>query len=183
MKRIRLVAFLFAVVVLGSCSSTSVQTDYDHQVAFDRYSTFAWFEHAEDQPHAALNQIIDGRIRRAIAENAISKGFSQTAPDKASLLFTYYVSLNQQLRMYNTGWGYGYGHRWGWGYGFWPGWNWGDGGVYAYHEGTIIVDVIDRENKQLVWRGVVTRALGKKSSSDEKIRKAIDRVMHDFPPS
>jgi hypothetical protein len=183
MKSIGLVAVAFAAVVFSSCSSTSVQTDYDHQVAFDRYSTFAWFQHTESQPHAALNQIVDGRLRRAIADNAISKGFGETTPDKAALLFTYYVSLNQQLRMYTTGWGYGYGHRWGWGYGFWPGWNWGYGGVYAYHEGTIIVDVIDRENMQLVWRGVVTRALGKKSASEEEIRKAIDRVMDEFPPS
>ena len=85
--------------------------------------------------------------------------------------------------MYSTGWGYGWGYgpyrRYG--YGYWPGW--GYGGAYTYYEGTIIIDIIDGGKRQLVWRGVVTKALNKKSSSEEKINKSINRVMLDFPPT
>jgi hypothetical protein len=183
MKNAWVVVVLLVIVFSGSCSSTTVQTDHDHQADFGDYSTFAWIQQSETPTKARPSQIVDGRIRRAVADNAISKGFTEASPDTADLFFTYYVSLNQQLRMYTTGWAYGYGPGWGWGYGFWPGWSWGYTGVYAYHEGTIILDVVDREKMQLVWRGVVTRALGKKSSSEEKIRKSINRVMHDFPPS
>jgi hypothetical protein len=83
--------------------------------------------------------------------------------------------------MYSTGWGYGwgYGPRWGFGYSYWPGW--ATTTVSAYHEGTIIVDIIDREKNQLVWRGVITRALSKESSSEQKINDAMTRVLADFP--
>jgi len=88
--------------------------------------------------------------------------------------------------MYTTGWGYGgwgYGpyRRFGYGYGFWPGW--GYSGTYTYHEGTIIIDIVDSGKRQLVWRGVVTSVLNKKSSSEEKIDRSITRVMLAFPPA
>ena len=186
MKRINLATVIIATVASSfACSSTSVQTDFDHQADFTSYSTFAWYIQAEKgkPPTSGPNQIVDGRIRRAIAEEIIGRGFGQTSPEKADLLVTYYTSLSSQLRMYSTGWGYGWGYgpyrRYG--YGYWPGW--GYTGAYTYHEGTIIIDIIDRGKRQLVWRGVVTSALNKKSSSEEKIGKSIARVMHGFPPA
>ena len=85
--------------------------------------------------------------------------------------------------MYSTGWGYGWGWggpRWGYGYAFWPGWGYTT--VSTYHEGSIVVDIVDREKEQLVWRGVATRVLGKKSSSEEKIDQTMGRLMAGFPP-
>ncbi len=178
-------AVFLAIVATVSCSSTSVQTDYDHQSDFATFDTFAWYMQSGDDkaPTAGTNQIVDGRIRRAIARNLTGSGFSQTTPATADLLVTYYASLSQQMRMYTSGWGYGwgYGPRWGYGYSYWPGWGYTT--ASTWHEGTIIVDIVDRKKKQLVWRGVISRALGKKSSTDEKIDQAMDRVMAEFPPS
>lgn len=176
---------LTAIVIVSACSSTTIQTDHDHEADFSAYSTFAWRSGFDEEqyPTAGPSQIVDRRIRRAISGDMTSKGFTTASPDTADLLVTYYVSLDQQLRMYSTGWGYGwgYGPRWGYGYGFWPGWGYTT--VSTYHEGSIIVDIVDREKKQLVWRGVVTRVLGKKSSSEEKIDQSMGRLMSDFPPT
>lgn len=186
MKKTTAVIAAFSLVVTASaCTLTTTRTDHDHEADFSAYSTFAWRSISDEEqgPTAATNQIVDRRIRRAISSDMAAKGYTTAPPDTADLLVTYYVSLDQQLRMYSTGWGYGwgYGPRWGYGYGFWPGWGYTT--VSTYHEGSIIVDIIDREKKQLVWRGVVTRVLGKKSSSEEKIDKAIDELMSDFPPA
>jgi hypothetical protein len=186
MSRTSLIAVVIVTVASAiGCSSTSVQSDFDHQVNFTKYSTFAWYVKPEKDkpPSAGRNQIIDGRIRRAIAEDLIGKGFSQTSPEKADVFVTYYMSLNSQLRMYAGGWGYGwgYGPYWRYGYGYWPGW--GYPRAYTYHEGTIIIDIIDGGKRRLVWRGSVTRALTKKSSSEEKIAKSVTRVMLGFPPT
>ncbi|MDX2436349.1 MAG: DUF4136 domain-containing protein [Acidobacteriota bacterium] len=176
---------LVAVAVLSavSCSSTRVNSDRDSQADFSSYSTFSWYAASEpDRPptHGA-SQIVDGRIRRALDDGLVAKGYSQAGPGVADLEVAYYTSLSSQLRMYNGGWGYGwgYGPRWGYGYGYWPGWNMTT--VSTYLEGTIIVDIIDRKQNQLVWRGVITSALSKKSSSDEKIEQAMNRVLSDFP--
>lgn len=178
-------AVLATIIFVLSCSSTSVQIDHDREADFSAYSSFAWLSNADDdQPSSpAGNQIIDRRIRRAIASNILSKGLSQAPPHSADLLLTYYVSLDQRLRMYSTGWGYGWGWggpRWGYGYAFWPGWGYTT--VSTYHEGSIVVDIVDREKEQLVWRGVANRVLGKKSSSEEKIDQTMGRLMAGFPP-
>ena len=176
-----------AVIAVLACSSTRVQTDFDHQADFSAYSTFAWYDDAESEksPTDGPSQIIDGRIRRAVAENLQAKGFSQTELGESDLLVTYYTSLNSQMRFHTSGWGYGHGWGWGpnwrFGYAFWPGWS--TTTVHTYHEGTVIIDIIDRGKNQLVWRGVSTRALGKKSHSDEKIYQSMTRVFLDFPPA
>jgi hypothetical protein len=166
-----------------SCSTTSIQTDRDDQADFGSYSTFGWYtaDDRDPQPKAGASQIVDGRIRRALAENLIAKGYTQTTPAAADLQVAYYTSLSSQLRVYGTGWGYGwgYGPSWGFGYACWPGWTMSS--VSTYIEGTIIVDVIDRGKNQLVWRGVATNVLSKKSSSEEKINQTMTRVLSTFP--
>jgi len=184
-RKNRIAAALAAGLLTVSCSSTRVQTDFDHGTDFAQYSTFAWYSSTDTDspPTTAPNQIVDGRIRRAISENILAQGLSRTDPDKADLLVTYYASLSSKLRMYHAGWGYG----WGWGpywrypYSYWPGWTYTE--VYPYHEGTIIVDIVDRSKQQLVWRGVVTSVLNRKSSSKEKIDRSMMRVLDQFPPA
>jgi hypothetical protein len=186
MRIVRALLVVATVLPVLACSSSRIQTDFDHQADFSSYSTFAWYQEKENGgPTEGPSQIIDGRIRRAIAENLGEKGFGEAAPDESDLLVTYYASLNSQMQFHTTGWGYGHGWgwgpNWGFGYGFWPGWT--TTTVHTYHEGTIIIDIIDRENNQLVWRGVTTRVLGKKSHSDEKIDQSMARVFNDFPPT
>jgi hypothetical protein len=172
-----------AALAAVSCSTTAVQSDRDDQADFASYSTFAWYSaaDADAQPTNGASQIVDGRIRRAIEENLIAKGYTRAASGAADLQVAYYTSLSSQLRVYTTGWGYGwgYGPAWGFGYACWPGWNMAT--VSTYLEGTIIVDVIDRAKNQLVWRGVATSALSKKSSSEEKINQTMTRVLATFP--
>ena len=163
MRIVRAVLALATVLPFLACSSSRIQIDYDHQADFSNYSTFSWYQEEKDGgPTEGPSQIVSGRIRRAIAENLGAKGFSQASLGK-------------------LGGGGGWGPYWGFGYGFWPGWT--TTTVHTSSEGTIIIDIIDREKNQLVWRGVTTRVLGKKSHSDEKIDQAMSRVFADFPPA
>ena len=172
-----------AAIAALSCSSTRVHSDYDHQADFATYSTYSWLkaEKGDASPTGGVNQIVDGRIRRAVAENLEGKGYEQASADSADLLVAYYASLNSQLRMHTTYWGYGWGGYWPYGYGYWPGWS--TTTVHPYHEGTIIVDIVDRRINQLVWRGVISRTLKKSSSSEEDIYEAMNRVLEGFPPA
>jgi hypothetical protein len=186
MRILRTLITVAAAIPVLACSSSRIQTDFDHQADFSSFSTFSWYQAKQNGgPTEGPSQIIDGRIRRAIAENLVANGFSQAATGESDLLVTYYTSLNSQMQFRTTGWGYGHGWGWGpyWGvgYGFWPGWT--TTTVHNYHEGTIIIDIIDREKNQLVWRGVTTRVLGKKSHSDEKTDQSMARVFNNFPPT
>lgn len=182
MRKLRTLIVAWAAIAALSCTST-VQTDFDHQADFTNYSTFAWYQTPQDKgPTEGASQLIDRRIRTAISKQLQQNGFSAADPDEADLLVTYYTSLSSHMRYHTTAWGYGWGWGpyWGWGYSYWPGW--GRTTAHPYHEGTIIIDIVDRGKNQLVWRGVTTRVLGKKSHTDEKIDQSMNRVFSDFPP-
>jgi len=187
MQIVRTLISITIVLLISACSSTRVQTDHDHQADFSSYSTFAWYRTAENvqSPTEGPSQLVDRRIRGAISQNLRAKGFNPDAANEADLLVAYYTSLNSRMHFHTTGWGYGYGRGWGpywsYGYGFWPGWT--STTVHTYHEGTVIIDIIDRDTNQLVWRGVGTAALGKKSHSDEKIDRSMTRILGSFPPT
>jgi len=167
------VVLCLSAAILSGCSSTRYSSDWDETADFSRYGTFAWFDHAgaEHQPQRP-DPILDGRIRRAIAETLLDKGLEQTSPRSADLLVTYFTSVRQEVRMYTTGYGYGY----------WGGWGMSYTQPYVYEEGTMILDLVDRAKGQLVWRGTLTKALGSSRPSDEEVRKAVRKVLIDFPP-
>lgn len=177
-----LIGVATAVIATLSCTS-AVQTDFDREADFTSYSTFAWIQTPPDSGQTeGASQLVDRRIRDAIAANLQLKGLALAETNNADLLVTYYTSLSSHVTLHSTGWGYGWG--WGpccgYGYGYWPGWSWTT--AQPCHEGTIIIDLVDREKKQLVWRGVTTRILGKRSHSHEKIAQSMNRVFSNYPP-
>jgi len=89
MRIVRAALVLAITLPFLACSSSRIQTDFDHQADFSAYSTFAWYQATEnDGPTQGPSQIIDGRIRRAIAENLQARGFSQVEPSEADLSVT-----------------------------------------------------------------------------------------------
>ncbi len=175
MQRIAILATVVAIIAtVTACSSTRYSTDWDETADFGRYRTFAWFDHAgaERQPQRP-DQILDGRIRRAIAQALLDTGLEQTSPQSADLLVTYYTSVRQEVRLYTTGYGYG----------TWGGWGMTHTQPYVYEEGTMILDLVDRSRDRLVWRGTLTKALGSSRPSDDEVATAVRKVLVDFPPT
>jgi len=82
------------------------------------------------------------------------------------------------------GYGHGFGHHgfshYGYGYGGYgyPGYGYVD---YGY-EGTIILDIIDAESNELVWRGSYAAAVDDSGISEKKIKKAVKHILEKFPP-
>lgn len=185
MRKVRAVLALTTVLSFLGCSTSRIETDFDHQADFSTYTSYSWYKAPTNDvgPTDGTSQIIDRRIRRAIADNLQVRGFTLGETATADLLVTYYTSLGSHTVLHTTGWGWGWGWAptWTFGYGFWPGWSYTT--FHTYHEGTIIIDIIDREQNQLVWRGVTSRVLGKKSHSDEKIGQSMARVFAEFPPA
>jgi hypothetical protein len=54
--------------------------------------------------------------------------------------------------------------------------------VHTYTEGTLIVDLIDAKEEQLVWRGSGTGVVGNQEKIKEKAGEAIQKILADFPP-
>lgn len=74
------------------------------------------------------------------------------------------------------------------GYSYYP-YHYGYGGhrvdIYQYTEGTLILDLVDAQTEQLVWRGYATDTL-EQNPSPEKVESRLDEAFHrmlsNYPP-
>ena len=140
----RFILLVAAAVILFpvlSCSTMTVRADHDSQFEFSTYSTFSLFERQgkERQP-PQMSEIVDRRIAAAMGTEMVGKGFSSTSPRDADFLITFYTAVRRRVVVNHAGW---YGHR---------GRYWGGGARWArsYEEGTLVIDIIDRRQRELV---------------------------------
>lgn len=52
-----------------------------------------------------------------------------------------------------------------------------------YTEGTLVINMIDPEKDQLVWKGSNTNVVKEKNLNNEKIKAGIDAILGNFPPN
>ena len=170
----------FAIVavglVAGACSGISTTADWDETYDFSAVSTYAWMDQGLE---GGVSEIMLRRMYRAVDDDLAAKGFSKADPATADVLFAYHTGT-QDRQQYDT-YGYGAGGWWG-GY-------WGGGmtttSVRTYTEGTLILDVVDRGQNELIWRGSASKTIDQMESPEQRVKNIQDgvaKLMKDFPP-
>lgn len=178
MKTGRAVSLLAAAAILLSagCSTLEVSTDYDKSADFTKYRTYTWGKGEEIK-----NTIVKKRIEASIDAQLASKGLKKTesSPDLAVFVHPR-LSKETQINTYSTGWGYGYG----W-YGYGGGMGTTTSTVSEIPVGTIIVDLVDVQKKDLVWRGIAKSQLDSEASAEqrqERLDDAMKQLFASYPP-
>jgi hypothetical protein len=178
MKKTLLVIGFGALLVFSACSSTSVRFDYERGVDFSKFKTFDFYEVPTT---VEVDRLVIKRIDRAITNQLTSKGLTQ-ASNNPDLLIAVHTAVQDKVDV--TNWGYGYADYYS--YGYW-GPRYGGGGttVTQYEEGTLIIDIVDNAEDELIWRGESSRALPS-NPTVETIDKMIDdivaRTLENYPP-
>lgn len=171
-KLISVVCFLFLV----SCDAVRVYSDYDKNVDFTQFKTFAFYKQGIDK--VEISDLDKRRILHAIEDQMLAKGFTKS--ENPDLLVNIFTKSREQVNVnqFNAGWGYG------WGFGWNP---WGFGGqtiVSTSTEGTLFIDLIDTKKKEMVWQGEgqgeLTRNVEKK---DENIKVFVTKILSQYPPT
>lgn len=175
MRSLKITAVLLLfVLVFTSCSSVKVATDYDQNVNFNQYQTFAFFKPGIDK--AEISDLDKKRILRAIESEMQQKGFTKS--DNPDLLVSIFTKTKENINIYNNNYAYGYG--WGW-----HPWYWGAGynTVNSTTEGTLYIDLIDADKKELVWQGMGTAALAREvDRKQERINEIVEEILEKYPP-
>lgn len=169
MKSISLIA-LVCIVLLSSCSSVKVVSDYDTKTDFSKYKTFAFYKPGIDK--AKISDLDKKRIMREIEANLTAKGM--TISENPDMLISIFTKERERIDVYNNAyWGYGYGP-------------WYGGGTYASSstEGTLFVDFIDRKKNELFWQGIgvgdlVLTTVEKKEA---RIKEIVTKILAQYPP-
>lgn len=180
MKRIFYLGLIVLIICgLASCTTYNYFEAGLNRTNLSNYRTFAWMPTGGSANNAnnSNNFIADAKIKDAATAVLVEKGLrlQQENPD---LIISYSRQVgrgSRQVYASNWGWGgypgWGMGFGWG-GWGGFGGWGWGLGyrpyyyaygapfgyadvnlGKEHYKEGTIVIDLIDRRSKQVVWRG------------------------------
>ncbi|MDC6391139.1 DUF4136 domain-containing protein [Maribacter sp. PR1] len=186
MKNFKLLALVTLVLtVLSSCSSVRVLSDYDQQANFSEYKSYAFYKTGIDK--AQISDLDKKRILRAIEEEMSSRGFVKS--ENPDLLISIFTKEQERVDIYNNN--FGWGGAWGWGYNpyaWGPGWGWGWGGssVSTRTQGSLYIDLIDTNNKELVWQGKGEGTLANTNNIEKKeqrIREFVSQILEQYPPN
>ena len=181
MKALRLLPLLAIMLVLSSCSTVRVASDYDQTVNFNDYKTYAFYKPGIDK--AEISDLDKKRVLRAIETEMAAKGFTKS--ENPAVLISIFAKANKRVDVYqNNRFGFG-GFGWG-GFGPW----WGGGAAFGNTvsertEGILYIDLLDVDKKQLVWQGKGTASLisGNVDKREARIQEIVKEIMEVYPPA
>src|SRR5690554_810471 len=174
MKTLKFIPLLL-LFVFTSCSTVRVATDYDKEVNFNQYRSFAFYKPGVDK--AQISDLDKKRILRAIEENLQAKGMNKS--ENPDLLVSIFTKEKERVDVYNNNFGYG----WGWSPWYYGGY-YGGTSVSSTPEGTLYIDLIDAKTNNLVWQGMgsadlVTHNMERK---EERIQEIVMKILAEYPP-
>jgi uncharacterized protein DUF4136 len=159
---------VYALCVGGFAQEVGM--DYDHKVSFERFHTYSWGK------MDITNTLWESRIRAAVERELQQKGWQRSDSNPGVIITAVGSSQNQQE--YQTF----YDGMSGWG---WRSWDPDitTATVTTYKVGTLLIDIYDASNKQLVFRGIASDTLVKNLEHNVKeLDKALDKMFKKFPP-
>jgi hypothetical protein len=174
MKILKLL-FLLCLVMLTSCSSVKVVSDYDTKVDFTSYKTFAFYKKGIDK--ASVSDLDKKRIMRAVEAELVAKGFSKSVnPD---ILVSIFTKSREQVNVSDNNVGIG----WGWGYNPWF-YGRTNININQYTEGTLFIDFIDKKTNELIWQGIGSGAMKMSNieKKEERINEFVYEIISTYPP-
>jgi len=170
------IAILAAVTAMAACASKlSVKVGWNEHADFAKYRTWGW------KPDGSIRDDVWARRCQSVLTDELAvHGLTETAPDKADLWAVVHARLDSrtQVTSYAPDWGYGWGP-----YG--NAWAFDETIQYQVPVGTIILDLVDTREKQIVWRGRATGDLQTGKTNEEREQKLISifkQMFAVYPP-
>lgn len=166
--RVSVVALIFIVAGCGATIRSTTAANAD----LAKYRTYSFIT-PPSQAAGHAESIADQTINSSLKQDLAAKGLTEAAPgQKPDFLVGHRVKMQEKLDVEPDGfYGYGYGM-----YGL------GGSDVTEYTEGTLIVDFIDPQTKQVFWRGTGSQVVNHPESPNTgKISKVVGQIVDRYP--
>jgi hypothetical protein len=183
MKRVLFVSALGILLAVTTAVAQEVRYNFDKNSDFSKFRTYRWVV-IKDAPTA--NDLVTKQVREAVEKELATKGLTEIDDDSANLFIGYQAGVSQEKEFtsFNSSWGYGGGWYGGGWYG--PGGGMTTGSTSTIYVGQLAVDMYDSANRDLVWRGVVSKTLDPKAKPEKQqknLAKAVKKLLKNYPPS
>ena len=169
-----------ALMLAGGLVTAETNSYFDKEYEYATLKTFDFkMQRRISSDPVANNRLWAEDIRGEITKDLQSNGFEQVTGGRPDFLVAFYVGLQQKYDVQYMDYGYpGFWgprrFRWGWG---WP--NDVDVWRVPYTDSTLIVDIIDGQTNQLIWRGYDVNTIDMKKP-DKRLDKAVDTLVKKF---
>jgi len=143
------IALVFAGALLVAACQTGPRIRAESAPGIDmaRYTTFGFFDPLGTDQHG-YTTIATAYLKEAVARELQTRGLHEAAnPD---LLVNFFIQTKDKIESYPGTLGFGYS-RFGW-HGAW-GAAYGAPDIRTYTEGTLTIDLVDRQKNALAWQG------------------------------
>jgi hypothetical protein len=180
-------AALAGALLVGGCAvRPEIRTDYDAAADFSRYSTFAFMERRERGEERTYETIADRRVIAAVSRELEARGYRRV--DRGADLLVNFAMRTEDIQDVRTVpthmpmWP----HPWyGWRGPFyhpWPAYTY-ETYVDRYQRGTLYVDLVDAERRQLVWEGRAAQRVTRAAREDPAaaIDSAVAEIFARYP--
>jgi len=185
MKRFRVALAGALALFAGTLAfGMSVKSDYDKDFDFSKLRTYSFKSERANNDPLRTNDIQAERIQNALAAQLGANGFTESAQDP-DFIVAFYARTKEKTQVESNGPGFGFGPDFGWGYGipYRARWRWGFGPdiwTYTYTQGCVMVDIIDRQKGELIWRGVVKDTVNGIGQSEKQANQAAKDLVKRF---
>lgn len=181
----------FLLLLLTNCTvGPEISSTYNKSANFSIYQTYAWHKAELPTPTIgngpAYSPLLDQQLKQAIESELIRKGMrpDEETPD---LLIAYDIALpaNQATESdaeFAPGFGFGYSYWYGYRYRYTTSALADYKSVSQLAPGTLIIDLIDANTNELIWRGWHQADIDPTTSGDHDSNKAVANIMSRYPP-
>jgi hypothetical protein len=173
---------LAALALAGCASGPEIRADYDRAADFGKYRSYGFVANAGTDS-GDFKSLSTQMLQNAAAREMEARGYVRS--DDPDLVINFKGQLEEKVDIestpapyYGPGWGYA-----GWGGAYWGGWGGTEVTTRRYNVGTLVMDVVDREKRQVVYQGgvegVVTREM--MQNREASINAAVGHIFSKYP--
>lgn len=176
---------LTAALFAAGCATTSgpkTRIDYDKSADFSVYRTYG-FPKETGTDRGGYSTLVTSYLKSAMSSQMEARGYKYSE-DHPDLLVNFYMNTRERTEIRpdaraSVGYGY-YGYRYGL-YNAWPMYD--EDRTVTYKVGTLNLDIVDAEKKQLVWEGVAEGRVSEDELQNPKvtINAVVTELMRQYP--
>ena len=181
----KLLTLAALAVVAAGCASTQApknRIDYDRSADFSVYRTYG-FPKETGTDRGGYSTLVTSYFKSSISAAMEARGYKYSE-EKPDLLVNFFMNTRERTETASqprmaAGYGY-YGYRYGL-YNPWPAYE--DHHTVTYQIGTINVDIVDAEKKQLIWEGISEGRVSEEAMANPKVtvNAVVTELMRQYP--